>query len=135
MSVFNGVPDRRLNTLLSSECALFGHVGAADELDTKVVTQVSRTFHFVRHNVLHALQVVLVAIHDGVVFTNIELVSHLLTEGLDRALHERLFRVHIEQAVVLSSVPTDIVRALRKLFEYLQFVCGDAESKANLVQR
>ena len=80
VSVFNGVPDGRLDTLLSSKCALFGHVGAADELDTEVVTQVSRTFHFVRHNVLHALQVVLVAIHDGMIFTDIELVSHLLTE-------------------------------------------------------
>lgn len=122
MSFLDGVPDGRLDTLSSSDVALFGHVGAADELDTKVETQVSRTLHFVLHDVLHALQVVLIAIHDGMTFTDVELMSKLLTEGLDRTLHERLFGVHVEQAVLAGSKSTDVVGALRKLFKYLQVV-------------
>ena len=103
MSLINLIPDWRVLVLISSQASLLHHVGSANELDAHVEVQVLARADLHRDDLLHALQVALVAIHDRHTVVNVQVVGHLLSERLDSCLNKSLFSVHIKLTVATVS--------------------------------
>jgi hypothetical protein len=122
MSLLNAVPNWGLVSVLLCESSLFIHVGASDELDTKVVTEGFGSCDFILDNLSHSLEVALVAIHYYMLVTSVVLVRELLTAGFDSGLHEGLLGVNIKHAVSFLCEFSDCGDSLSERFKYLQVV-------------
>jgi hypothetical protein len=70
----------------------------------------------------HALQVALISVHDNVLGSNVVLVSHLLSKGLNSSLHESLFSINIEHTVAVIGKFSNGGKSSRKCFKYGQVI-------------
>lgn len=104
MSVFYGVPHRRLVVVLLGKGSLFVHVSSPDELDAEVVPEDLGGLNLVSYNLLHPFQVALETIHYDGLIVNVELVGELLAKGLNGSLHESLLSVDVKHAVLVRGM-------------------------------
>ena len=124
VGVFDAVPHRRLDTLFCCQLALLIHVGAADQLDSQIEVVGVGSAHFHWDDLAHALEVALVAVHDGDVVSTVQLLSHLLAKGLNASLDEGLLGVHIEEALPFAGHLAKYLRSLSELVEVLEVSLG-----------
>lgn len=108
MSVFYGVPDRRLVVVLLGESSLFIHVSSPDELDTEVVPEDLGGLNLISYNLLHPFEVALETIHNDGLIVNVELVGELLAKRLNGSLHESLLSVDVKHAVLVRGMLSNV---------------------------
>jgi len=126
--LFDRVPDWWLVVVFLSEGSLFVHVSSSYKFDSKVISQDLRGFNLVSYNLFHSFQVALEPIHyDGFV-SNVEFVGQLLPKWFDSSLHESLFSVDIEHAVVVASVMSDVGSLFGKSFKNLKIFYWNANT-------
>ena len=123
VSFLHGVPYRRFIVVLFGESSFLIHVCASDQLDSEIVAKDLRSLNFISNDLLHSLEIALVAIHDYGFVSDIEFMSELLSERLDSSLHEGFLSFYVQHAVLLRSMFGDVGGLFCEVFKYLQILC------------
>ena len=70
--------------VLFGQYSLLAHICSSNKLNTEIVAKYLRGGHLKWNSFLHSLEVLLVTVHDNVLFSSVVFLSELLTEGLNR---------------------------------------------------
>jgi hypothetical protein len=99
VSLIDLIPDWAVFTLLTGKASLFHHISATDELDAQVKVEVLACADLHWDHLLHTLQIALVPIHNCHAVVHVQVVSHLLAEGLNACLDKGLLSIDIKATV------------------------------------
>jgi hypothetical protein len=117
--------------VLLGQVSLLVHVCSTDELDAEVVPELLGGGDLKRYDLFHALQVLLVPVHDDVLLATVVLLGQLLSERLNGGLHESLLSIDVEHAVSFVSQVGDLVHLLGEGLEDLEVTFGDSHTHAD----
>jgi hypothetical protein len=131
MSLLKRIPDRRLVVILFGQFSLFVHVSSSDQFDTEVVPHHLGGGDFKWNDLLHSLEILLVAVHYDMFLTSVVFVSKLLPERLDGGLHKCLLSIDVERTISLICEFSDVVDLCRELFEYLKVIISHSDTSSD----